>query len=595
MPDRVQEIVESTLDQNTIHIYLSDFDRAYRRITRSVSSELQARLSTQPQTQEGVEGIRAVSGDMEISCFQRNSSEEIFLRSFMDGAMAPASEGMSFLSPPQPPLRVNSEELFNTWLSNTDAPGLLPLSGDYRTLQNSWRMSSELAGNLGQGAVSQPFDIPGENVAQTIGGHPDPNVRESNIGKPRNHAPSKGLPFQDHASWQMINWFQQSQPMTRSRSSELRRKYLAMQEGHKPPPSANTLQWFATQGTDELNRAVASLGAFTRALASKRPDISSTASPQLSPSPMSHVSKLSPQRNGDSVSAVVNMLKGSLERKKLAAMQQQMDKPVSPPYWRSLGQDKEDPHKPMIDSQQCISPQIDSEQQQENQKEAFSASLQITNEQFQAGVVTPHALSPSDSSGNAPGLSAGAATSEGPCNSNPAVSTQNNFIKCSGQGNWAVDETFQQNNLPSPTSNGTSNGEIPYEGALNTDYQKRQSYLSRAGSLTSSCRSGSTADAEDSTKKRRVERKRMMTEAKGRSYVPMMPSDLQAATKRCDALEKEVRSLKLNLSFMNRKDSEQTKRIEDLEKQNEELLAEKDRLVEEVRRFTSGKNFGRSS
>ena len=33
---------------------------------------------------------------------------------------------------------------------------------------------------------------------------------------------------------------------------------------------------------------------------------------------------------------------------------------------------------------------------------------------------------------------------------------------------------------------------------------------------------------------------------------PVIPSDMQAVLKRCETLEKEVRSLKLNLSFMNR-------------------------------------------
>lgn len=79
-----------------------------------------------------------------------------------------------------------------------------------------------------------------------------------------------------------------------------------------------------------------------------------------------------------------------------------------------------------------------------------------------------------------------------------------------------------------------------------------------------------------------------MAEAKGRSAVPIMPSDLQATLKRCDALEKEVRSLKLNLSFMNRKDSEQTKQIEELQKQNEDLQQEKEKLLEEIEQLTSG-------
>ena len=43
-----------------------------------------------------------------------------------------------------------------------------------------------------------------------------------------------------------------------------------------------------------------------------------------------------------------------------------------------------------------------------------------------------------------------------------------------------------------------------------------------------------------------------MAEAKERNLSPAVPSDMQTILKRCDNLEKEVRSLKLNLSFMNR-------------------------------------------
>ncbi|KAK2976427.1 hypothetical protein RJ640_001820 [Escallonia rubra] len=91
----------------------------------------------------------------------------------------------------------------------------------------------------------------------------------------------------------------------------------------------------------------------------------------------------------------------------------------------------------------------------------------------------------------------------------------------------------------------------------------------------------------DPTKKRRVERSRKMAEAKERTLTPAIPSDIQAILKRCENLEKEVRSLKLNLAFMNRKDSEQTKQIEDLQKQNEELGEEKERLLEEIERIIS--------
>jgi len=43
-----------------------------------------------------------------------------------------------------------------------------------------------------------------------------------------------------------------------------------------------------------------------------------------------------------------------------------------------------------------------------------------------------------------------------------------------------------------------------------------------------------------------------MAEAKERNLTPTIPSDMQSVLKGCENLEKEVRSLKLNLSFMNK-------------------------------------------
>lgn len=43
-----------------------------------------------------------------------------------------------------------------------------------------------------------------------------------------------------------------------------------------------------------------------------------------------------------------------------------------------------------------------------------------------------------------------------------------------------------------------------------------------------------------------------MAEAKGRTQTPVISTDMQSILKRCENLEKEVRSLKLNLAFMNR-------------------------------------------
>ncbi|RYR24003.1 hypothetical protein Ahy_B02g057499 isoform C [Arachis hypogaea] len=96
------------------------------------------------------------------------------------------------------------------------------------------------------------------------------------------------------------------------------------------------------------------------------------------------------------------------------------------------------------------------------------------------------------------------------------------------------------------------------------DDRKRRS-LDRYGSVSSAV----SEEKVDTTKKRRVNiQGSIMAEAKERNLTPSVPSDMQAVLKRCETLEKEVRSLKFNLSFMNRKDSEQTKQIEDLQRQN---------------------------
>jgi len=128
-------------------------------------------------------------------------------------------------------------------------------------------------------------------------------------------------------------------------------------------------------------------------------------------------------------------------------------------------------------------------------------------------------------------------------------------------------------------STGTEYREKVLKDNLKDD--KKRVTLSRMGSISSE----QAVDRGDPTKKRRVERTRKMAEAKERSSTPVIPSDMQAVLKRCENLEKEVRSLKLNLSFMNRKDSEQTKQIEDLQKQNEDMAEEKERLIEEIERM----------
>lgn len=120
-------------------------------------------------------------------------------------------------------------------------------------------------------------------------------------------------------------------------------------------------------------------------------------------------------------------------------------------------------------------------------------------------------------------------------------------------------------------------------GPTYTNFENSQKHV---GEDSSKLDLKTKVDKVDPTKKRRVERSRKMAELKEK-LTPLLPSDMQAIVNRCENLEKEVRSLKLNLYFMNRKDSEQTKQIEDLQKHNKELSAEKRRLSGEIEKIIS--------
>ncbi|CAI6009162.1 unnamed protein product [Closterium sp. NIES-65] len=119
--------------------------------------------------------------------------------------------------------------------------------------------------------------------------------------------------------------------------------------------------------------------------------------------------------------------------------------------------------------------------------------------------------------------------------------------------------------------------------------------LARTGSLTpsgahtpSACLTPTVPQSPfgDSSRQHRVERQRKMAEAKGRTGgaagAGLASPDVASLKRKCETLETENRSLKTFQSFMNRKDSEQTTRIEQLEQENAQLRAENERLREEL-------------
>eukprot|EP00249_Psilotum_nudum_P019608 c27339_g1_i2 orf=642-2348(+) len=564
----------------------------HRRVTRSVSNDLQARAAGQTQAQtSGVQSSVQLPDALprEAAGFCRNTSEEIFIRSIVDGSIGmaapPSMEGIGFTNL-APTMRLDSEELFHNWIGNVESH---PSSGQgsipYRTRQTSRRMSNELASLLQNG--SQTFNRVDsfEQLLQT-GFVCSDDTGGDGSQQPRTRVPGteKGDQAADLSPLKTLSWFHQSQTMTRSRSSELR--YAAMQ-GLPPPPTAETLQRQATQGTQELKQEVASLGAFARNLANGRV----TQPPFFPQMPQSSIPPFNVPHHGagDSVSTVVSMLKGTLERKKLGNNQQwqQQQQHIINGVYPHQQRVQEDLLSRLASPQFQTTSNADSlhqlstamhneghEQPHAISRMHYEGQMQVAGPigdgQVQQGQLS-RAPSLSNSSGGAPVLSTG----DDQCNSAQTNPNHENIFKRSAQGSADLEQhSKRQNSIgnhPSPSSIGGGNSETQPENIQKTELSKKLSRLVRMGSVNSPGGSGFTMDKEDPTKKRRVERQRKMAEAKGRNCIPTMPSDLQAALKRCDTLEKEVRSLKLNLSFMNRKDSEQTKQIEELQKENEDL------------------------
>eukprot|EP00249_Psilotum_nudum_P028862 c38834_g1_i1 orf=123-389(+) len=80
----------------------------HRRVTRSVSNDLQARTAGQTGAQVSVAQAGVHHPEVlprESSGFSRNTSEEIFIRSIVDGSIGmaapPSMEGIGFTNLPQ--------------------------------------------------------------------------------------------------------------------------------------------------------------------------------------------------------------------------------------------------------------------------------------------------------------------------------------------------------------------------------------------------------------------------------------------------------------------------------------------------------------
>ncbi|XP_058103876.1 protein CYCLOPS-like isoform X2 [Magnolia sinica] len=504
----------------------------------------------------------------------------MFLKSLMEGSIGmtapPNMESLGFKNLSQT-LRVDSQELFNSWLTNGETQGHNSTSIAHRTRQASRRISTELAAlSSQQHGASFQNKSSNDNLFQQNLGISNDLSSDPNQHSHRNVV-EKGI--QASNLYLAKAWFQSSQPMTRSRSSELRKRYAAMQNNQTSSAIEGTHNT-SVHGITRMKQEFATASGFCDV---SMGEVSNQLRTFMSPSSSSTSPFGSHQvATVDAVSSVVNMLKGTLERKKLS---NRIDKEAvdgsSFGYYgvqevtTNMGSDQgavSQILKPLR-TFQVVSPP--GHVQDSGNTHAVGESIEIDIESF---VSPPNPIqmttvsqepSQSESSAAAPVLSTGFEVCDGPANSGQTLSVCESSRKHVGNGSLEH------------SSKAKEIRERILEN--NTKDDRKKGNLVRMGSVTS----GSSVDKGDPTKKRRVERSRKMAEAKERNMTPALPSDMQTILKRCENLEKEVRSLKLNLSFMNRKDSEQTKQIEELQKQNEDLTGEKERLLEEIERILS--------
>nr|QJD20775.1 transcription factor [Datisca glomerata] len=497
---------------------------------------------------EGAKSLMEMEG-RGFSNFCRNSSEELFVKSWMEnsiGTPAPTMEMLGFKNLSHN-FRTDSEELFKSWLTNGEnhANNAATI---HRTRQSSRRFSTELPNFPSQQHVGQkrsndvihPPNPAGDGIPEDLSQLPIRNAVESGTLASNLYLAKA--------------WFHSSQPMTRSRSSELRRRYAAMQSVHMPPLGIEAMFNASGHGINTMKQEFENPNCFNDISMCEVPDQPGTfMSPSNSSSSTFNATQMV---DIDKVSSVVSMLKGTLERKKLSN-QIDTDAAVDSSNGLFYSQEATGCYPSFNQAQIHEMPRSFQEVSpiQFNDNGALHKVEGSTDIDFEGFVNCTNPIQSSRAS-QEPSQSESSAA---------AAVVSSGFEACDGP------------------SISTQNIDLRERIIDNLKDDRKRGSLTRYGSVTSSV----SVDKGDPTKKRRVERSRKMAEAKERNLTPPIPSDMQSVLKRCENLEKEVRSLKLNLSFMNRKDSEQTKQIEELQKQNEELGDEKERLLEEIERILS--------
>ncbi|XP_004512396.1 protein CYCLOPS isoform X2 [Cicer arietinum] len=504
-----------------------------------------------------------------FSGLYKNSSEDLFLKTMMEspiGMPVPTMEMLGFKTVSQS-FRTDSEELFKRWLTNEEGYNSSSIGLNSRL---SKRISTEIVNVSSQQHVGVASE--GRNNDKScIQNNFLANDVSSDFNFPIREPVDREL--QSSNLFLAKAWFLTDQRMTRSRSSELRRRYTEMQNV-QATQGIESMCMAPLHGTNTMKQEVANFNGFDYLTMCEFP--SQKGSFMMSPSPSSSSTFNTHQLvDADKVSSCVSMLKGTLQRKRLGI---QVEKEASgdglneifciqePLFQSGFNEEQQNwSHQKIVNVQGDFTDQVRDLELMETHEGTTNFVLDgFANQANQIhGGTASGEPSQSESSAAAPVISSGLDACEGPSNSNQTL----------------CDSSWKQ--VGESTQNKVKGFREQIMDNLKDDKKKRS--LERYGSITSAV----SDDKVDTTKKRRVERSRKMAEAKERNLTPIVPSDMQAVLKRCENLEKEVRSLKLNLSFMNRKDSEQTKQIEDLQKQNEDLADEKERLLEEIERILS--------
>ncbi|KAG6397185.1 hypothetical protein SASPL_143350 [Salvia splendens] len=517
--------------------------------------------------------------------FYRNTSEELLIKMMMEspvGIPAPTMEMLGFKNLTQS-FRTDSEELFKSWLTNGEASSYFFIPHVFALATNPDQVKATEVGCLFSitrtvAAIQQASGITLDKHQEELAGLSNQNsaavqkkMNEDTFQQTSYAAAAdsstdlesarSGVEKGVQASNLFLTkaWFNSSQPMTRSRSSELRRKYVAMQNSQTPIGLEAMIQQQENTHFNFYNNMSTIYENATHF---------NTSSSFMSPSISSFSTFNNPQMgHEDKISSVVSMLKGTLESKKVER------EAVEGTYY--------DSGAAQVLSHGCFNQELF-----ENQGTFGDVSLlgddetrvlQTIEESLMEGIMGPlnqtstlsREPSQSESCVAAPMASGGVDVYDDLCISAQAPSVCESSRHIMGT-----------RRSPEDSSRSRDVRERVYDSSR--DDQKQEG-LVRYGSIKSS----GSVDRGDPTKKRRVERSRKMAEAKEKSSTLPVASDMQSVLKRCENLEKEVRSLKLNLAFMNRKDSEQTKQIEELLKQNQDLGGEKERLLEEIERIVS--------